>query len=787
MKNFFRKRTKAEVLSYLSKKKLFFKIPKTYYFDISQWKNDKNYILNKIIVIFKNNKANRVAVRSSSIDEDNEFSSNAGKFYSELNIPLEKKKLIKIINKTISSYKKNVKKSSFLKNQILIQEMITDCSMSGVIFTKDKETSSNYYSINYDDVTGLTNTVTSGHGKYSNKTLFIYRNALNRIRSKRFKVIIKAVKDLEIVVKSNFLDIEFCITKKLVPYLLQVRRIASKKPINFQNEKNEKVIDKKLNNLEKDIKPNFKRKSGISGKTTIFGQMPDWNPVEMIGQFPNQLAFTLYSKLITNKIWAKARNEMGYKNLSKYNLMLNFAGQPFIDVRLSLNSFLPKNLNKKISDKLINFSIQKLISNPMFHDKIEFDISMTSYSFDFNNKFKTIYENILNKKEKKIFKTQIQDLTIKNVSISNDSSLKRALFDIDKLDRKHLHYRNSTIKDLKKIIFDCKKYGTYPFSILARHAFIATDLINSLKDLKIINNIDIENFRSNLNTITSQMLEDTNTLSKKVFLGKYGHLRPGTYDINSTRYDKQKNFKINKKNFYYQKKKHFKLTSQKKRKIDLLIKKNNFNIKNSDELFQYISDSITSREYAKFIFTKSVSLILELITSYGLKNKIDKENLSNIPISFFLDKKNFSKKNKLLLISKKNKYNQLMNKSIRLPQLIHDLAGIKIVPFQVNTPNFISHKKVQGNVIFLDNNNYDLNIQNKIIMIDNADPGFDWIFSHRILGLVTKYGGVNSHMAIRCAELGISAAIGCGEKKFEELKKYNSICLDCSALSVYGI
>ena len=44
-------------------------------------------------------------------------------------------------------------------------------------------------------------------------------------------------------------------------------------------------------------------------------------------------------------------------------------------------------------------------------------------------------------------------------------------------------------------------------------------------------------------------------------------------------------------------------------------------------------------------------------------------------------------------------------------------------------------------------------------MIENADPGFDWIFGSKILGLITKYGGVNSHMAIRCAELEIPAGI----------------------------
>ena len=39
----------------------------------------------------------------------------------------------------------------------------------------------------------------------------------------------------------------------------------------------------------------------------------------------------------------------------------------------------------------------------------------------------------------------------------------------------------------------------------------------------------------------------------------------------------------------------------------------------------------------------------------------------------------------------------------------------------------------------------------------------DYLFSKNIGGLITCYGGANSHMAIRCAELGIPAVIGCGE------------------------
>ena len=45
--------------------------------------------------------------------------------------------------------------------------------------------------------------------------------------------------------------------------------------------------------------------------------------------------------------------------------------------------------------------------------------------------------------------------------------------------------------------------------------------------------------------------------------------------------------------------------------------------------------------------------------------------------------------------------------------------------------------------------------------------------------LITKYGGANSHMTIRCNELNIPAAIGCGKTLFSKLKLSNKVNLNC--------
>ena len=101
-------------------------------------------------------------------------------------------------------------------------------------------------------------------------------------------------------------------------------------------------------------------------------------------------------------------------------------------------------------------------------------------------------------------------------------------------------------------------------------------------------------------------------------------------------------------------------------------------------------------------------------------------------------------------------------------------------------PNFITQHSIGCEIAILQDHDM-ADIDGKIVFIENADPGFDWIFSHDIKGLVTKFGGAASHMAIRCAEFDLPAAIGCGESIYDDLLKYKKIKLDCSNQSIKGI
>lgn len=459
--------------------------------------------------------------------------------------------------------------------------------------------------------------------------------------------------------------------------------------------------------------------------------------------------------------------------------MENVFSQPFINTKLSFLSLIPNKLDKKIRDKLCNAWLQRLKTHPEHHDKIEFEIATTCYDFNFIKKFNKRYKKVLSIIEFQKYSTELKALTQNLLSIKKNSSLVNSIRKIKKLNLL-LSNNKLNIANLVKI---CKTHGTLPFSIIARHAFIAESFLISLKENKCINDKRLIFFRGSLKTITSELINDTNNLARrkislKLFLKNYGHLRPSTYDINSKSYKEQnlKNF-IGEKN-ELKKIKSFKLNKNERVKINAIIKKNNFDFKSGD-LIDYIGLSIRNREYAKFVFTKCINQIFEQIISISKLKKIKRNYLDLLPLNFYL-KKNFhndKKFNNLYLKNEAQKKLRNLNKFLKISYIIRSERDFHVVPIHRSRPNFVGSRIITGKPLYIRNINEIKNkdLKNYIICIDNADPGYDLIFTKKFKGLITKYGGMNSHMYIRCAEFNLTAIIGAGDGQFNKILKSSKI------------
>lgn len=726
-------------------------------------------------------------VRSSAGDEDGALDSKAGAYESVLGVRADNEAaLSSAVRAVTESYKRS--KSNTNNFEVIFQTLVERPALSGVVFTHDMNTGAPYYVINYDDVSGLTNSVTSGEGEYSNRTLYIHRGAVELIRSERFRNLIAAVQELEKLLENEFLDIEFALDEDFQPYLFQVRSITTHP--NW-NRGLTRLINAELTGIQLFIRERFQSLHGVYGSTTVFGQMPDWNPAEMIGRAPRALSLSLYRRLITDDAWRVGRESMGYAVPAGQPLMVSLAGQPFIDTRLSFHSYLPANLQPAICEKLVDSWVAKLREQPQLHDKIEFDIAITTFSFDIDERLES-HAGCLDRSERASFKNSLINLT-KPLLIGNGrGSIKFALERIERLSRLELPDLSSGHIGLNYLIENCVRYGTIPFAILARHGFIARSLIFSLLHRGVIDEDTVERIQGGVRTVAGDMLEQINKLqcgelSREVFMNRYGHLRPGTYDILSKRYDQSDSFgaTVQAKNTVGNDFQAFSFSSSQRRDVEALLAEFSLSDLTVEALQDYFAKAISGREYGKFVFTRSLSAMIELIAAYGECHGLSREEMSHVPLQVIQDIGWSSEgantiEERLRHAADENARRHLLTSSIRLPQVLFDEAGVHVVPFQVSQPNFITKSKVIANVVNLNLHQDTPELSGCIVLIENADPGYDWIFAHSIAGLVTKYGGVNSHMAIRCAEFGIPAAIGCGEQRFEALLKTTRLSLDCS-------
>ena len=737
---------------------------------LSQWSRSRKTIIEGIT---EHLGLGPYIVRSSSKAEDNENSSNAGAFLSELNVSAEN--IGSAIDRVIESYDQPNR-----CDEVLIQPMIKNVIRSGVAFSHDPNTCSPYRVINWtegDDTTAVTQGRSGRVWQIASKAPIPEKSI--------FTEMLKLIEELLSFFEGVPIDCEFAVSNEKatdVLWLLQVRPLILPK----QSESPETQLDRLItikNKIVDGLTPN----PFLMGKRTVYGVMPDWNPAEIIGIRPKPLALSLYSELITDSIWAYQRHNYGYRNLRSYPLMHSFFGLPYIDVRVSFNSFIPADLDEGIGNKLVEYYIDKLINQPLLHDKVEFEIVWSCYTLNLPAKLKTLKEiGLSDIQQTKIARSLLQ---ITNRILDFKNGLWRA--DARKL--KTLKTRRqaliaSNLGPIEKIFWlieDAKRYGTLPFAGLARAGFIAVQILQSIVEIGIMTKEDYSRFMASISTVSKRMAKHRVTMERSEFLNLYGHLRPGTYEITSPRYDENPAlyFDWTDPAFLEEvKSKAFTLDSGQKSEISKVLELNSLK-SDPTALFQFIKSAIELREEAKFEFSRNLSDVLAIMEKYCVDLGVPRDDVSYSDINTF--KKLYSQaiQSKDLvrnsIIDGKARYAEASRLS--LPPLIIQADDVMSFERPIALPNYITQKKVTASVAKIEQGD---KLKGSIICIPNADPGFDWLFSHEIVGLITAWGGVNSHMAIRASEFGLPAIIGAGEVLFSRWSSAKVLQLDCAARRV---
>jgi len=761
---------KAEVLADMRGRLRRAEVPALVHFSVGEWRRERSVVIRRIRDALA---VDRVAVRSSALDEDRPERSQAGRYRSILDVANEPAQLAAAIDRVAAALGKSV------DNRVLVQEMATDVVASGVIATDDPATGGPYYVIEYDE-SGRTDTVTAG--LINPRAAVVFRGMrLRDVRSRATRHLLGVTREIERAAVGRPLEIEFAVGRSGDVAVLQARPLTTV----HRGPAATRRIATALAGVADAVTAANRPHPMLAGSRTILGQMPDWNPAELIGPHPAPLAVSLFRDLITDRVWQQARAAMSYQPVPGVALMVLLAGRPYIDVRASFNSLLPANLPSRVATALVDAWLERLDSHPELHDKVELEVAQTAMDFSFATSVRASCASVIRGRDLAAFADALRRVTMRAVTSAKRGTLAAALATAERVPSDD---ERSPVGDLLRRAFrlldTCRRRGTLPFATVARHAFIAEALLRSAVARGALASDRLDDFRRSLVTVARSFTCDVaataaGRLSERQLLAHYGHLRPGSFDVTSPRYDSRSGL-LGAAPRALEPIVPFVLCTAERAALDALLREAGIMVEARD-LVRYAGAAITGRERVKFLFTRPLSASLECFATWGAALGLTRDDVAHLTLDDlrpWLARSRRAAAMELHRLVDQRRTIIAAERPIRLSALIRGVDDLYELPMLPTLPTFVTTRVATARPSCLDGRAR-ASVDRRIVCIEHADPGFDWIFCRRIAGLVTRFGGGNSHMAIRCHELAVPAAIGVGEELFARLERASLIELRC--------
>jgi phosphohistidine swiveling domain-containing protein len=759
--------SKAETLERISGGKNFAILPLVR-FSYQSWNEERERVAANVVDSLGHA---ALIVRSSAQGEDGAAESHAGEFDSVLNVTGAE--LETAVEQVFSSYG-----SPRTDDEVLIQPMARGLIRSGVAMTCDPLTGSPYFVVNYSDGDD-TEAVTAGRAVSSWSLL----DAPHVEAPQETRALVDVLRELQKMTGHPHLDVEFGETVGGRIVVFQVRKVTTVSPTSRTVKKARRVSYAARARADQRLRSAQRHAEHADLGPSILGVMPDWNPAELIGLKPRPLAYSLYEAIITSEAWAAGRARLGYKDLRAVPLMHQIGGTPYILVSASLASFVPKRTPRRVMRDLSDAAQGHLLKSPALHDKIEFAVMPTCFKPSLRtSEWRTRFAQI----QQVDWDQYLEDLlALTNDVISDPALISSALARHADLERfaRQLVTRTShseSAADALALLRFARVHGTELFSEVARSAFIATDILTDLERSGTIPNGFLDRLVAGAATIGSKIVNDRSTLDVGEFLQQHGHIRPGTYDVTIPRYDAAPQQ-------YFSTRAHESRTDTSPEftgfamdGADAYLADQGYSF-SWEALLTFARESIRLREEVKHSFTRLLSEAMEILVRYGAAVGLDRDDVSFLTAADirWVEQVTTRKGQRLTSAARRNRKRWQRDLTVRLPDLISSEDDMFFTRASVAQPTFVTRRRVDAPVA----SPRDSNLQGTVVFIERADPGFDWLFTHDIAGFVTRFGGENSHMAIRARELDLPAVIGAGDR-FDQWSAFHRIVIDAASRTV---
>lgn len=756
----------------------------------NQWRLDKSTWLQVVAAEFPEGK---LIIRSSHSQEDGSSFSQAGRFRSVSAVDAQDPlRIASSIDAVFASYPQIPQHHT---ERIFIQQYLADCQLVGVLLTQSLGSGAPYYQISYQHLPTSTDVVTAGgKGRILHHTCLRGCEALDVNLPPALLTVIQTAGELEAMTRCQALDIEFGIDQQGVVHVFQVRRLPRTKPANAGQTQALKQV---IHGLAKAHFSVVEPPAGVVGRHAMLGIMPDWNPAEIIGVKPRPLALSLYRYLLLDGVWAMQRHEYGYRDMRGHSLLRSLAGCPYVDVRLSLNSLVPSVVSEPAARRIVDAGLAHLKLHPEWHDKLEFKVAVS----------------VLTPAFKQAVDEQLRPHGVEDQDLDE---LFQGLRDITNGAMFRLHEDTHAVELLRSqrqlitasdrpilqqalsLLESAKNFGTLPFAHAARAAFVAMNLLNDFVRVGFMSQTEKEAFLMGLDTVSAQFRTASNTKTMAELVSEYGHLRPGSYDITSRAYWEMDEHFWAKNSSPATSGDHeqppsppsWALMAGSQRAIEKWLSVTFAGLPlaswSASRLFDFFRQAIVLREQLKFEFSRNLSMALDRFIEWGKKHQLDRDSLSFLTGSDWcqLADQAIHADELAFRIKHQQKQHQITLR-IELPPLITEAVDFFGFNMPESTPNYVTKQMIEAPLLSHWQRPEEIN--SCVVLLEQADPGYEWMFSHGLAGMITAYGGANSHMAIRAAELNLPACFGVGKTVFDALQAEAAIRLNCETKQMHPL
>lgn len=712
-----------------------------------------------------------LVVRSAWREEDCQEKSHPGQFLSVQGVPAQNWTAVSsAIDRVIESYRQAGELSE-QDDRVIVQRQLCDVMLAGVA---TPSASGLYLDVDFDDSTGRTDTVTAG---LACRTVSIWMQAPLQ---GHWAKLVAAHREVEQLMTEGRWSVEFAVDLHGAISVFQARYSGQARRQQMKPSAAEAAM-----NAARDAVP----------RQTVLSDMADWNPAEILGSKPGPLALSLYHALVTERAWVRARQSLGYRSHRHTSLTVEIAGKLYVDVASSCLSLLPKGLPRGLAKNLCADRIARLREQTSLHDRVETKLFFTCGDVMEVPRTRELLARGFSQAAVEALELQLGKLT--HVAVrsepmlgESDAEAVRALWAWYDRNRPRSGDVGTRLRFVSKALVRCRDFGVIPFARQARLAFIGQDLLSRLEESGAVSPEWTQGWWRGLDSVASRVsraIEDLGdgTLSREVFDEEYGHLRPRAYDIRCLPYSRQQ--------FYSSLARRptpARVATNELRGVDRNLVRRGLARSGADmspeDFLGFVRRTTQAREALKFGFTKVLSAILEEIADLGAKFSLSREDLAYLRVEDLTTVQMTANPRELArTLSKSIEHRRIewdaLN-HLELPDLLQEPEDLYVVEDVRACPNYITNENVVAECLVYDPREAPRpeHLRGRILVAEAAEPGMDWIFAYGIVGIITQYGGRNSHMATRCAEFGLPAAIGCGAAALEQIRTGTVVRLDCA-------